>query len=177
MRIAGIHNNQLANPTPSPRFEEGARTTTQKIVSFIAAAIAAVASFFLLPLQAAILTTGGIGLLLSTIFCVDDENAAPDQQRWYHPILHAGPRLVNWAFNPHPVLQPGDRILPGQGHAHPVLVRDGGGQERAPVGRGHEEHAAMHRAPPHQMAHPVLPIRMPDGQQVFPPPRVPVGRR
>ncbi|MBX7065768.1 MAG: hypothetical protein K1X28_00915 [Parachlamydiales bacterium] len=175
MRIDAIRANQAMNPLPSPRFAEGARTTAQKVVSFIAAAIASVASFFLLPAQAALLVTGGIGLLLSTIFCVDEEEGAPEQRRWYQPIIHAGPRLVDWVFNAHPVIQPGPRVLPGAGHVHPVLVQGVREQERAPVGRGHEQHAALHPALPHANAVPVLPIRQPGGQHEFPQGRVPVG--
>ncbi len=153
-----IENNGF-RPVPQ-FFQEGARTTAEKVTALIATLLAVAASFFYLPIEAAVAISAGLGFLFSTVCCLSDEDIPIDQQRWYHPVLYAAPRIINWAFA-YPVVNPGFRAGVGAGHQQeaPILQN----QRRIPVN-----------------GVPVLPVNQLQGEPPeFPPqhnlPRAPVG--
>jgi hypothetical protein len=158
----------VARSTP-PVFNEGAASTASKVVAFVAAAIAAIASFVFLPAEAALMVSAGTAALLSMLCCIpsDSVDRADEPQRWYHPVANAFRFFGRGDVVP--VVQPGPRVLVGgnvQPYVAPVVVphhpqvghQDG---PRAQVGHGHRPPAGgvavMPQAWAHQpAAHPVV---------------------
>lgn len=184
--ISPVHSNSFVPRMTPSVFNEGAASTASKVVAFVAAAIASIASFIFLPAEAALMLSAGAVTLLSLLCCAPDVQADDQPRRWYQPVVNAFRVFVPQGV--HPVIQPGPRVpVGGAVHPHvaPIIVGQPqvGHQEgpRAMVGRrGHELPGAVPVLPHVPAAggpavHPVVHHGGPPHQHGAPPHRIPVG--
>lgn len=105
------------------RFNEGANSTTTKVLGFVAALIASIASFFFLPAQGALLVSGASAVLFGLTCCLQrgEEPEPEGQRRWYYPMVNAMPTFFRTFFQRvQPVVNPGLRV-PVQGRVEPYV--------------------------------------------------------
>lgn len=167
------HNPYVARSSPQV-FNEGAGSTAHKIITFVAALLAAVASFFLLPAETALLVSGSLAGLLALCSCLPDSEPGSEDppprgeerpRPWYSPVLWAIPNAVQGFFfsrNVQPVLNPGPRVPVGgvpQPNVLAVPLQDPSimpHQQRphVPANRGHNLH-------PNGFFEPNIPVNIP----------------
>ena len=111
--IPAIHpqqTQQMQNPALS-QFNEGAASTANKVVAFVTALIASIASFFLLPFEGALLTSLGASMLASMFAC-----QGIGREETGHGWLRTAINLIPfWGRTSQPVVQPGPRVIVGSG--------------------------------------------------------------
>lgn len=154
---------------PDPSLQQGAITTTQKVVSAVVMAFAAVLSFVFLPEQIAILISGGLALLFATTCCTNRSGytpaIGPDELRVVLPQpVYVSPPPVYVAPPPPPqqVLAALQRVYTGEPR---VVVAER--QQEQQVGLDPETARAYLGWQANPQAY------MPPSE----PPRVPVGQR
>lgn len=120
MRPVGQSLGMVPAAILNPRaFKEGATSTAGKITTFVVAILAAIASFFLLPAEVALLISAGLAGLLTLFSFLPDAEPSGEERRWYHPVVWAIPNLVQQVFpatQVQPVVNQGRRVVVEGGH-------------------------------------------------------------